>query len=239
VRTLQRYIEAKQQQFARHPFFGRLEKLESLPQLRAVASSVAYWVLNYQDFLRLNEDRVEDPAVRKIVRAHRAEEAGHEKWFTDDLAVLNADQQMDARGLFGSNYTPARDATHALLAEVYRARGDAERLAMLLVCEATSAVFFEKMDAQLRLTGLNQGLKFFSGAHPEAERHHHAFDHGLESVMDTFTLAGQARTSAFALVDRAFAAFAQLHDGMDVALIRSGVARRSTFAAEGLEATAA
>jgi len=238
MRTLLRYIEAKGGQFARHPFFSRVEHVETATHMKALASSLTFWIMSYQDMLRLNEDRIEDPVMRKLLRVHRTEEAGHDRWFLEDLTTLGVGLP-DLRWVFGPNHTPARDASHALVGEVFRAKNDAERLALVLVCEATGATFFEKMDAHLRRQGLERGLKFFAGAHLEAEQAHTLFDDRMDEILQAFSLTPASRTSAFALVDRTFAAFSLLMDGMDVALVRAGVARRRVVSGDAPEASAA
>lgn len=238
MKTLRLYIEAKGCQFARHPLFPRLELMRSIEDVRVLATALSFWVMNYQDLLRLNEDRMEDPSTRKLARLHRAEEAGHERWFLEDLQALEAGQP-DLPWIFGAHHTPVRDATHALLAEVYRARTDADRLALLLVCEATGKIFFDRVDARIRRLGLEYGLQFFSGSHPEAERMRSIFEEKLEETVSTFILSGANRDSAFAMVDRAFGAFSQLLDGVDVALVRAGLSGRSPLAEETPAASAA
>jgi hypothetical protein len=144
---------------------------------------------------------------------------GHEQWFLDDLCTLNGGEP-DLRSVFGRHQTTARDATLALMGEVQRTRNDTERLALVLVCEATGEVFFDKVEQHLRDVGRTAGLKFFAGLHPQAERNQELFQKQMELIVTSLTLSEEARAQSFALVDRSFSAFQLLMDGVEEAARR-------------------
>ncbi len=206
MRAIQEYIATKQAEFARHGFFARLESSLPLQHALGFAPDLTFWVMVFQDILRLNERFTTDPELRRIVKHHRVEDAGHEQWFLDDLVVMGAGQQ-DVRGLFGKRHAPTRDAAHALMAEVFRASDDRLRLVLLMTLESAGHVFFERVAKVVDSAGQTSALKYFSFSHLEVEKNHEVFERQIAAKIDAMVLEPELRRQAEALVDRCYAAF--------------------------------
>src|SRR6185312_10890845 len=105
------------------------------------APRLAFWVMSFQDILRLNEQMVNDPVLKRIARHHRDEDLGHERWFLEDIAKLTGGP-LTISALYGRASASTRDAAYQLITEVYRATDDRLRIVLVLVLESTGHVFF-------------------------------------------------------------------------------------------------
>jgi len=216
MQTVKQHITSKQQQFMAHPFFDALETMESLEDIAHFVPELTFWVMVFQDILRLNEERITDPDLRKIARHHRLEDAGHERWFLHDRNYICG---KDSRGenidwLFGKTVRWARDPAYAILAEIYRSDNEWLNIVLLLSIESTGHVFFEKIVQKTQQIGEDKNLKYFSSSHLDAEMGHSLFEKQLEDNLHATALPGGIRHDALALVDRCYAAFDQLFDGL-------------------------
>ena len=168
----------------------------------------------FQDVLRLNATLTRDPQIREIVRHHRAEDAGHERWFLDDLAAMQI-PAPDVRWLFGERHSPTRDAAYALMSEVYRASDDRLRLVLVKTLESAGHVFFGRVAAAVERAGWTKSLKYFSFSHLEVEKNHQVFEDEIsrDGVGDA-ARARRLRSEAKRLVDRCYAAFGTMFDAI-------------------------
>ncbi len=214
MKIVQPHIEDKQATYARHPFFDRLRRDAPLHEILPCTEQVAFWTLSFQDALRLNEARVEDPTLRDIVRRHRLEEGGHDHWFLTDMTKIFGSPPDLAR-LFGDEHQAAREAGYALLTEVMRANSDHERLLMLFVFESTGHVFFEEIAAYFSRAGIRRSLKYFAQHHIDAEQDHEVFEKDVADFIAGIELAPDQRDLARAMVDRAYVAFHRMLDAME------------------------
>jgi len=222
MRTLRACIAERQASFARHPLFAQLDRAPADEVLSALPR-LAFWVMAFQDVLRLNERLVTDPALKRIARHHKAEDAGHERWFLDDLAQL-AIATPDLRVLFGAHHRATRDATYALVAEVFRAESDLERIVLVLVLESTGHVFFDRVSRFVEAHGLSDKLRYFSDYHLEIEHAHSVFEERMQAQLDERILSRDEAARMTALVDRSHAAFQAMFDGLFGAMLTLDVA---------------
>jgi hypothetical protein len=177
------------------------------------APDLTFWVMAFQDILRLNATLTRDPQMRKIVRHHRAEDAGHDRWFLDDLAAMQI-PAPDVRWLFGERHSPTRDAAYALVSEVYRATDDRLRLVLVKTLESAGHVFFGRVAAFVERVGLSKVLKYFSFSHLEVEKNHQVFEEEISRIVSGIRLPPKLRTEAKQLVDRCYVAFGTMFDAM-------------------------
>jgi hypothetical protein len=240
MKTVQAYIADKQRRFARHPFFIRLERDAPLREVTAVVSNLSFWVMAFQDVLRLNESRVEQPALKKLARHHRAEDAGHDKWFLGDLLKIDG-RTPDLRSLFSPQHAATRDTTYALMSEVYRASSDVERITLLLTLESTGHIFFEAIASYFERASVTQALRYFSRHHIDVEKSHEVFEDEMHSFLDTIELSEEAQRSAMAMVDRAYVAFHAMFDHFEALCVKesakpmpAGASERSLSASASL-----
>jgi hypothetical protein len=215
MKLLQLHIARKQAEFARHPFFEQLEAGMAFPQALSFAPGLTFWVMAFQDVLRLNERFTLDPELRKIARHHRAEDSGHHHWFLDDLENIGTnDNDNDIRWLFGKQHADTRDAAYALMAEVYRATDDRLRLVLLMTLESAGHIFFERTAKLVERVGKSDALKYFSFSHLEVEKSHEVFEKEMAKKIDAIYLAPELREEAEALVDRSYAAFDSMFEAL-------------------------
>jgi len=221
MKTVQGYITDKQRDFSLHPFFGHLQRNESLRQVLPFISNLSFWAMAFQDVLRLNESKVQDPQLRKIARHHRAEDSGHDKWFLSDVLKIEG-SNPDVRALFSAQHAATRDATYALMAEVFQARGDAERIVLLLALESAGHIFFEGIASYFERMGVQRSLQYFARHHIEVEKSHEVFEQQMNAYLETLELSEEERASARALVDRVYRAFIAMFDNFKGIIEREG-----------------
>src|SRR5687767_9414698 len=119
-----------QKRFGRHEFFSRFE---TAADLVCVAPRLKFWVHAFQDVLRLNESSIHDAKLKGMASRHRREDAGHERWYIDDLERLGVAAQVGE--VFDSMHVPARNVSYAVASEVYRATDDHVRIVLILTLE--------------------------------------------------------------------------------------------------------
>jgi hypothetical protein len=216
MKSIQQYLTNKQAEFSQHAFFTRLAQRAPLSEVLPFAKSMSFWIMSFQDILRLNETRVTDPELKKIAYSHKAEDAGHELWFLNDLLTLE-EQLPDIRFLFGRNHAETRDASYALVAEVFQAQSDAERIALVLALESTGHVFFERIATYLEETGYPRynEFRYFSRKHLDVELDHEVFEDEKEALIENLPMTAAQEQACKALVDRIYVAFTTMFDHLE------------------------
>jgi len=206
------YLAEKSVELAAHPFFSRLDQKLPFENAMDFVAGVTFWVFTFQDILSINEARVVDPELRRIARHHRSEDRGHELWFLEDLADLDPTPR-DFRWLFGPHHAQTRDASHALMSEVFRASDDFVRIALLLTLESAGHMSFERMAKYVDQHEPNTKLRYFSRSHLEVEKAHELYEDEMMKVLDR-ELSAPVRAEAIAMVDRCYDAFTLLFSGL-------------------------
>ena len=225
MRTVKAAIAKKQHEFDHHPVLERLRGHD--PTLLArVAPRLTFWVMVFQDILRKNEQLVTDPALKRIARQHRAEDAGHDTWFWSDLTALGI-APPTVPEVFDRTHEVARLASYALASEVYLAPNDACRITLLLAIESAGHVFFEAVAAHVERTrtATDAALKYFSRFHIEVEKRHALFEQQADAHLSSMTLPAATRHQALALVERCYRAFHAVFDDIERRLSDSAPSR--------------
>jgi hypothetical protein len=215
MKEVLKHISDRQARFAEHPFFDELRPERPLEQSLAFAPRLAFWVMCFQDVLRLNAQRVQDPELAVLMLRHRSEERDHDNWFFEDVAQLTG-SPLTVHTPWSRAHESTRDASFALVAEVLRPLDDRLRMVLVLALEATSHVFFTRASRLAQAAGSQSRLKlkYFSDHHMDAEEQHEVFEEQMEASLRAIELTPALREEAFALVDRIFAAFDAMFDGM-------------------------
>lgn len=213
MKVVLEHIATRQEVFAAHPFFEDLKQDRPVEQIMAFAPRLAFWVMTFQDVLRLNAHFITDPNLKRLAIQHRSEEVGHDRWFFEDIQELTG-KQLSVSALYGRAHTSTRDATYALISEVYRPVDDRLRIAMVLTLEATSHIFFGRTAVLASAKGCGQRLRYFSDFHVQVEQQHEVFEEEMERRLRSMELPPELRTQATALVDRAYAAFDLMLQGL-------------------------
>jgi len=212
MKSVERHVAKRQAEFGQHPFFHQAGPA-NLRNVLTFAPDLTFWVMSFQDILRLNASLTRDPQLRKIVRHHRVEDAGHDQWFLEDLAVLEL-PEPGVRWLFGKKHTPTRDAAYAILSEVFRATDDRLRLVLVKTLESAGHVFFGRVSAIVEQAGWTKALKYFSFSHLEVEKNHQVFEREIAETVSAIRLEPSLRAEARQLVDRCYAAFVAMFDAL-------------------------
>ncbi|RMX21030.1 hypothetical protein EAS68_04810 [Legionella jordanis] len=242
MKTIQSYIDSKQQEFMNHPFFNILNQLNSLEEISYFVPELTFWAMTFQDILRINEERVKDPYLKKVARHHRLEDAGHEKWFLHDKKYMGkfSDNSScikeDVAWLYSKESQLTRDAAYAIVSEIYKADDEILNIVLLLTLESSGHVFFEKVAKQVRKTGEDKNLQYFSSSHLEVEMAHAIFETEMERRLSEWPVPVNVRREALKLVDRCYDAFNKMFDGLILACNkRLQLAKEKENAANALE----
>ncbi|KTD25737.1 Uncharacterised protein [Legionella lansingensis] len=223
MKTIQAYIDSKQQEFMNHPFFDTLAQLNSIEEISYFVPELTFWAMTFQDILRLNEERVTDPYLKKIARHHRLEDAGHDKWFLHDKKYLGnvssnkSCTKDDVAWLYSKESQITRDAAYAIVSEIYKMDNEILNIALLLTLESSGHVFFEKVVKQVKKTGEDKNLKYFSSSHLEVEMAHAIFEEEMERRLVEWPVPIDVRRKALKMIDRCYDAFSRMFDGLILA----------------------
>ncbi len=212
MQAIHAHISTKQEEIAKHPFLTGLQPERELERALWFAPHTAFWAMGFQDVLRLNAATVEDPELRRIVHRHQREDAGHDRWYLEDLAAIGR-RNVDLAWLFGEECRATREATFAIAAECARAENDVLRLVLVLALEGAGHVMFGKVTTVLRDAGHQDRLRYFASSHLDVELAHDVFATEVQRYIDAIALSDSQRVAAFALIDRVFAAFTLMADG--------------------------
>ena len=122
------------------------------------------------------------------------------------------------RALFGDDHRAVRDASYALVAEVFRAASDVERIVLVLALESTGHVFFDRLARTVEAAGYTDRLRYFSAHHLQVEHAHALFEAKMQACLDARALSPDERDRALALVDRVYDAFDLMFDALATTL---------------------
>ncbi len=211
MKTVREYLEQKQIKFREHTFFKKLFADRAPENLANFGQKMTFWVMCFQDVLRLNTAHITHPLLYQVARTHQLEDAGHEKWFLNDLNRLGCGAP-NLQSLYSLESAPIRCASYALVSEVFRANNDFERIALLLSLESTAQVFFEHITEFSESVGYSSFLEYFSNHHLDAEENHESFNQEMEAQIDNLQLTPEEQKGVFELIDRVFASFTTMFD---------------------------
>ncbi len=212
MKTIQEYIKTKQEEFAHWPLFNHIRKRLPLQQTMGFAPYIAFWVMTFQDVLRLNEILTKDSKLREFAHQHRQEDSGHEGWFLQDLEVMFGADKVTIGWLYGTNCSSIRDASYTIMAELIKAENDQQRTVLLLTLESTSQIFSKEITSYICDMGYGEKLKYFSKTHFDAESGHAMYEEEGEQQLHAIKFTPQEREKAVALVDLIYAIFHTIAD---------------------------
>ncbi|MCK8500688.1 MULTISPECIES: hypothetical protein [Myxococcus] len=217
MKAVLQHIAVCEERFASHPFFSDLKQDRPIEQVMAFAPRLTFWVMTFQDVLRLNAHFIQDAHLKMLATRHHAEEGGHDQWFEDDIAQLTGGS-LSIGALYGKAHAKTRDAAYAIISEVYRPVDDRLRIVLLWALESTSHVFFSRTAIVSAAQGADERLKYFSDHHMQAEAQHAMFEQELAAELEAMVLEPEVRRDALAMVDRVYRAFDTMFDGLRIHL---------------------
>jgi hypothetical protein len=214
MKTVNHHIDMRKMMFADHEFFARLERHEALARVLPFARELTFWVMGFQDALRINTALITDATLKRVARHHLSEDSGHDRWFLEDLLLLSG-TVPDTDELFGRPHQTTREATYSLLAESYRAQEDIERIVLLMTYESTGQVFFPKIVEYFKRSGIESVLKYFAQTHLDVEKNHELVENQMQGTLNAIELPQLTRERCIQAVDRCYDAFSRLFDHLD------------------------
>jgi hypothetical protein len=211
MQRVRQHIVTRAAEFGVHPFMRTLAATPPLSRVVPFVPLASFFILGFQDLVRMMGERASDPRLRELLRQHCEEEAGHDQWFLSDVVRL-AGAQPGIATLFGPQHARMREATYALAAEALGARDDVERLCLLLAMEGIGEVTFGALEPYFTRVGAADGLLFFAGRHVQAEKEHTVFEDEMAKSFAAIALDSEAYARACGVVDRTHAAFNMMLD---------------------------
>jgi hypothetical protein len=210
VGELRALVEREREELSRHELFVRLREHASLEDVRSIAPRVAFFVMAFQDVLRLVTEKTSDPVLRQLARAHQLEDAGHDHWYLRDLEILEL--STDVATLFSRDARAIRDVSYHQIAEAIAAESDVSRFAVVLCLEAAGVEFFSAMVDGLDRLGRSQGLLYFSKRHQDVEASHEIFEDRRQAEIDALAVPSHAAPEVVRAVVRTFETMRTLAD---------------------------
>ncbi|HTV24404.1 MAG TPA: hypothetical protein VMG12_37180 [Polyangiaceae bacterium] len=201
-------IEELTRAFADLTYIKLLEQPGTRSDIEIMGKGLAFFIMGFQDMLRLNAASMTDPMLAQIATGQRHDDAGHDVWFVNDLLQLNV--VPDMRWLFGKEHQQTRDTAYEIMADILRAESDHARLAVGLALEATGGVYFSRVYKFIADLGLERGLLFFSKHHWDVEQSHEVFGSETQQQIDGIQLTPRERAQATAAAERTFQAVTRM-----------------------------
>lgn len=205
-------ISQHQAELAQHSFFQHLSQQGSFEDIRAIAPRVAFFVMCFQDVIRLVPRLTTDPQLQNIGRVHEREDKGHDRWFLQDLERFGV--ACDVETLFADEHAAVRDIVYEQIADLMRAKSDWARLGLVLALEAAGTEFFSNIIGLLERTGRTQGLKYFARSHQRVEQSHEIHEEASESLLASLALSPEALAEVLSVIDRTFMTMSKLADDL-------------------------
>ena len=223
IGDVQRTIAEQRGRLAVHPFLTHLQHDATVEDVRAVAPHVAFFVLCFQDVLRLVHEHTTDPDLKQIAETHRHEDSGHDLWYLHDLDRLGV--ALEVRDLFVEERARIRDVAYTQIADAIRSSDDRSRLGVVLALEAAGAEFFGSMIEGLERLTHDEALLYFARPHQKVEQSHDLFDDDKSRRMNEIPVPADVLPEVLAVVERTFGTMTALADEL--------LARIGTLAATG------
>jgi hypothetical protein len=212
-------IEAQAATFAELTYFRLLERPGARSDVEIMARGLTFFVMSFQDMLRLNARLISDPTLKKLALGQRKDDAGHDLWFLNDVQKLNLEPDM--RWLFSKRHQQTRDTSYEIISQILSAPSDAARLTVGLALEATGGVYFSRVYKFFSDFGLNDGFQFFSRHHWDAEQSHDVFESGVHEQLLALELTSSARAQALAAAASTFGAVARMCEDLSSKMLEA------------------
>ena len=196
-----------------HPLLERLEGAGTVEEMQVLAPRFTFYVMCFQDMLRLGSSLTTDPVLKELAVTHEAEDLGHEQWFLYDLEALGVERNL--AWTFSPEHAVTRDISYKIMAEIVGATHDATRLAVLLALESIGAEFFGRVIRYLDRLGRAEGLRYFARSHQLVEQSHEVFEAHAQSRLSAVEVPSAVMPEVVRAVLRTFEAMARLGDDID------------------------
>jgi len=203
MRYVQSVIAERQRALSDLGLLQALDGQGSLENVRRIAPRMAFFVMCFQDVLRLAYAKSTDPQIAALARAHALEDKGHDQWYLADIQRLGA--ECSVHQLFSEEQALTRDVAYGQIADVISAKHDCTRLAVALSLEAIGAVYFESTIRFLERIGKADGLEYFARRHQKIEQAHGVFEDSAQRELEAIPVPDDSMPEVLAAVNRTFA----------------------------------
>lgn len=212
-------IEAQAAAFAKLTYFRLLERPGARSDVEIMARGLSFFVMSFQDMLRLNARLITDPELKKLALGQRRDDAGHDLWFLNDIQKLEL--EPDLRWLFSKRHEQTRDTSYEIISQILTAPSDPARFTVGLVLEATGGVYFSRVYRFFSGFGLSEGFQFFSRHHWDAEQSHDVYESEVHEQLLRIELSPEARTQALAAAEATFGAVARMCEDLSSKMLEA------------------
>ena len=210
-------VEARRSSLAVHPLLTWLRSYEgSLADVQRIAARVAFFVMSFQDVLRLVRMTTTDPFLSGLAADHEQEDLGHDRWYLQDLERLGV--KVTLRELFSKEASAIRDIAYTQISDVLSSRSDCSRLGVVLALEAAGAEFFESMIRFVERQNRSNGLSYFARRHQRVEQSHELLADEAQARLAAMPVDVSEVPEVLAVVERTFATMVSLADHLLVEL---------------------
>lgn len=213
IEDIKGVIEERQKGLESKTLLNVLSRSSKIEDLKTIVPHFHFFVLAFQDMLRLTHGLICDPLLKEVAQSLAQEDAGHEQWYLFDVKQLGC--VRDVRWLFGTDHQPVRDVVYQLINELLSAKDDRVRIIFPLVLEATGAVFFKHIVALVQSLGYDQSLRYFASSHQEIEENHVIYSEGGQGAFDDIEFDANAYQEVIGLVNRCFDSFEHFADHLE------------------------
>ncbi len=194
MEAVRQLIIRRKARLAEHPFFDGLERCASPRSVVALAPALTFWGRALRDVLQAGAER------REAVGAPTSED--EERRYLEDVERL-VGSRLPAALVAGDAHPLTRDASYKLLYEVLASKTDGLRLVLLTSVDAMRELFFH------RIAPLAASLDDV-----ERFRSFEQYRDELRTDLDDVSLGPDDEEEAVALVERVFAVFDRMFDGL-------------------------
>lgn len=160
---VEKYITYKKAMLTTHEFSCLLKKADPKLNLAATVKNLTFYVLAFQDIMRLAAECVTNPLLSEIVQNHYEACRGHDQRFLNDLELLTEIPTLHF--LFSSSHHPVRDIAYELIADILRTDTDLQRTALILSLETAGEIFFQEIISAFEQRDRQYNLQYFTRLH--------------------------------------------------------------------------
>ncbi len=205
---VERVIETRKNAFRSHGFLAALERPATIDHFKRFAPRVAFFVMCFQDVLRLVHSCSSDPTIKALARVHALEDKGHDRWYLNDLQLLGV--PVSVQWLFSEDHCRARDVAYAQISTVLRAQHDQTRLAVALSLEAIGSECFGRAIKLLEKIGESAGLEYFARKHQAIEQGHQVFEGDAQGQLANIGVPPEASAEVLEAIASTFDGMSEL-----------------------------
>jgi hypothetical protein len=210
---VQKVIAERRRALSNLGFLRALDGPGAIDDVRRLVPRMAFFVMCFQDVLRLAHSRSIDPQISALAKAHALEDKGHDRWYLEDVRRLGAECSLS--WLFSDEHALTRDVAYDQIADVISAKHDCTRLAVALSLEAIGAEFFERTIRFLERIGQAEGLEYFARRHQTIEQEHAVFEERGRRELESIPIPDASMAEVLAAVHRTFDGMTKLADDLE------------------------